>query len=34
MDRQGEPAAFAILTTAPGPDVVPIHNRQIVVPRP
>ena len=23
--------AFAMLTTAPGPDVAPIHDRQIVV---
>jgi putative SOS response-associated peptidase YedK len=23
-----------MLTTAPGPDVVAIHNRQVVVPRP
>jgi putative SOS response-associated peptidase YedK len=32
--RQGEgnqPDAFTMLTTAPGPDVAPIHNRQIVV---
>ncbi|TIU40655.1 MAG: SOS response-associated peptidase, partial [Mesorhizobium sp.] len=25
---------FAMLTTEPGPDVAPIHNRQIVVLRP
>ena len=25
------PAAFTLLTTAPGPDVAPIHNRQMVV---
>ena len=29
-----EPAAFTMLTTAPGPDVAPYHNRQIVVLRP
>src|ERR1700733_14384390 len=29
-----QPDAFAMLTTAPGPDVAPIHNRQIVVLRP
>jgi putative SOS response-associated peptidase YedK len=23
--------AFTLLTTAPGPDVAPIHNRQMVV---
>lgn len=27
----GGPGAYAILTTAPGPDVAPIHNRQVVV---
>jgi putative SOS response-associated peptidase YedK len=35
--RPGEgnqPAAFAMLTTAPGPDVAPIHDRQIAVLRP
>lgn len=26
-----QPAAFTMLTTEPGPDVAPIHNRQIVV---
>lgn len=26
-----QPAAFTMLTTSPGPDVAPIHNRQIVV---
>ncbi len=25
------PEAFTLLTTAPGPDVAPIHNRQVVV---
>jgi putative SOS response-associated peptidase YedK len=24
--------AFTLLTTEPGPDVAPIHNRQVVVP--
>ena len=34
-ERDGtEPAAFTMLTTAPGPDVAPYHNRQIVVLRP
>jgi putative SOS response-associated peptidase YedK len=34
-DAQGNhPASFAMLTTAPGPDVRPYHNRQIVVLRP
>ena len=28
-DGSGE--AFTILTTEPGPDVAPIHNRQVVV---
>lgn len=35
--REGQgnqPPAFTMLTTAPGPDVAPIHNRQIVVLRP
>ena len=27
----GEVEAFTLLTTEPGPDVVPIHNRQMVV---
>ena len=27
----GETAAFTVLTTAPGPDVAPIHDRQVVV---
>ena len=25
------PEAFTLLTTAPGPDVAPIHDRQMVV---
>jgi putative SOS response-associated peptidase YedK len=29
--RDGVPEAFTLLTTAPGPDVAPIHNRQMVV---
>jgi putative SOS response-associated peptidase YedK len=33
-DGCNQPDAFALLTTAPGPDVAPIHNRQIVVLRP
>ncbi|WP_416385151.1 SOS response-associated peptidase [Sphingomonas sp. LY29] len=27
----GDPASFTLLTTSPGPDVEPIHNRQMVV---
>lgn len=27
----GVPASYTILTTSPGPDVAPIHNRQVVV---
>jgi putative SOS response-associated peptidase YedK len=37
LRRQGEgnqPSSFTMLTTEPGPDVAPIHNRQIVVLRP
>ena len=30
----GKPPAFAMLTTDPGPDVEPYHNRQVVVLRP
>lgn len=26
-----QPSSFTMLTTVPGPDVAPIHNRQIVV---
>jgi putative SOS response-associated peptidase YedK len=29
-----QPPAFTMLTTAPGPDVAPIHNRQVVVLKP
>ena len=29
-----QPPSFTLLTTEPGPDVAPIHNRQIVVLRP
>jgi putative SOS response-associated peptidase YedK len=35
--REGEgnqPPSFTMLTTEPGPDVAPIHNRQVVVLRP
>jgi putative SOS response-associated peptidase YedK len=32
--RNNQPAAFTMLTTAPGPDVQPFHNRQIAVLRP
>jgi putative SOS response-associated peptidase YedK len=28
------PPSFTTLTTAPGPDVIPYHNRQVVVLRP
>ena len=27
----GDGAAFTLLTTEPGPDVAPIHNRQVIV---
>lgn len=34
-DGQGnDPPSFAMLTTMPGPDVEPYHNRQVVVLRP
>ncbi|WP_442130682.1 SOS response-associated peptidase family protein [Rhizobium leguminosarum] len=29
--RKGQPAAFTMLTTEPGPDVEPVRNRQVVV---
>lgn len=29
-----EPPRFTMLTTEPGPDVAPIHDRQVVVLRP
>lgn len=35
--REGQgnhPASFTMLTTSPGPDIVPYHNRQVVVLRP
>jgi putative SOS response-associated peptidase YedK len=32
--REGSPPAFTMLTTEPGPDVAPFHNRQVVVQRP
>jgi putative SOS response-associated peptidase YedK len=30
----GEPPSFTMLTTAPGPDIAPYHDRQVVVLRP
>jgi len=32
--KDGEPPGFAMLTTTPGPDIEPYHDRQIVVLRP
>lgn len=32
--RGGTPPAFTMLTTAPGPDVAPYHDRQLVVLKP
>ena len=32
--KGNQPPAFTMLTTEPGPDVKPIHNRQVVVLRP
>ena len=32
--QEGEPPAFTMLTTEPGPDVAPYHDRQVVVLRP
>ncbi|MGO6818609.1 SOS response-associated peptidase family protein [Rhizobium leguminosarum] len=32
--RKGQPSAFAMLTTEPGSDVEPFHNRHVVVLRP
>jgi putative SOS response-associated peptidase YedK len=32
--KGNQPPSFAMLTTAPGPDVAPYHNRQVVVLRP
>jgi len=35
--REGQgnyPASFTMLTTSPGPDIAPYHNRQVVVLRP
>ena len=32
--KGNQPPAFAMLTTAPGADVAPYHNRQVVVLRP
>jgi putative SOS response-associated peptidase YedK len=31
VEIDGGGDAFALLTTEPGPDVAPIHNRQMVV---
>jgi putative SOS response-associated peptidase YedK len=31
IEIDGGGDAFALLTTEPGPDVAPIHNRQMVV---
>ena len=30
----GEPPSFTMLTTTPGPDIAPYHDRQVVVLRP
>lgn len=32
--EDGEPPSFTMLTTAPGPDIAPYHDRQVVVLRP
>jgi putative SOS response-associated peptidase YedK len=32
--EEGEPPSFTMLTTAPGPDIAPYHDRQVVVLRP
>ena len=32
--RGNQPPSFAMLTTAPGPEVTPYHSRQVVVLRP
>lgn len=29
--REGEPESFTMLTTAPGPDIAPYHDRQVCV---
>jgi putative SOS response-associated peptidase YedK len=29
--EKGEPASFTLLTTAPGPDIAPYHDRQVAV---
>jgi putative SOS response-associated peptidase YedK len=34
LTARGHPPTFTMLTTAPGPDVAPYHNRQVVVVRP
>jgi putative SOS response-associated peptidase YedK len=33
-EENGQPPAFTMLTTEPGPDVAPYHNRQVAVLRP
>ena len=33
-EKSNQPPAFTMLTAAPGPDVAPIHDRQVVVLRP
>ena len=32
--KEGEPPSFTMLTTTPGPDIEPYHDRQVVVLRP
>ena len=32
--KGNQPPSFTMLTTEPGPDVAPIHNRQVVVQKP
>ena len=34
VGQGNQPSAFTMLTTEPGPDIVPFHNRQIVVLQP
>ena len=31
VNSEGQGAAFTLLTTAPGPDRAPIHDRQMVI---
>ena len=33
-EKDGEPPSFTMLTTTPGPDIEPYHDRQVVVLRP